>query len=398
MLRIYNITIYFVLLTIKIHALFNNKSKDWVRGRKNIYEKLKEQLINETKIAWFHCASLGEYEQAKELIYQHKINYVDHKILLTFFSSSGYKNFKSNKNIDYVFYLPIDTKKNAQKFIKIVDPKIAFFVKSEFWLNYLNELSIQKIPTFHISSVFRKHDFILKKSFSTDILKKSTYFFLQDLESEKTLKNKNILNCSVVGDTRFDAIHSNNELKISYVEIEKFCKQKSTIIFASVWPHDKHIFKDFIQKNSYFNYLVVPHEINYSKKIASQISGQLFSNFDKKSNNNVLIIDSIGMLKNLYKYCTIAYIGGGFGNGIHNILEASYHNIPVIFGPRHKKFNEAKILTKLNGAKSIKNYNSFCKSIDNIKNWYDPQANKKYFEQNFGASKKIISYLKTKKL
>ena len=172
MIRIYNIIIYFVLLVIKTHALFNNKSREWVKGRKNIFKKLEEQLINENQIAWFHCASLGEYEQVKELISQYKINYSDYKILLTFFSPSGYKNFKSNNNIDYVFYLPVDTKKNTQKFIKTVNPKIAFFVKSEFWFNYLNELSIQKIPTFHISSVFRENDFILNKSFSVGILKK----------------------------------------------------------------------------------------------------------------------------------------------------------------------------------------------------------------------------------
>ena len=189
MIKIYNIVIYFVLLAIKTHALLNNKSREWVKGRKNIFKKLEEQLINENQIAWFHCASLGEYEQVKELIRQYKINYSNYKILLTFFSPSGYKNFKSNNNIDYVFYLPIDTKKNSQKFIKTVNPKIAFFVKSEFWFNYLNELSIQKIPTFHISSVFRENDFILNKSFSLDILKKSTHFFLQDLESKKILKN-----------------------------------------------------------------------------------------------------------------------------------------------------------------------------------------------------------------
>ena len=398
MIRIYNIIIYFVLLVIKTHALFNNKSREWVKGRKNIFKKLEEQLINESQIAWFHCASLGEYEKVKELIHQYKINYSDYKILLTFFSPSGYKNFKSNNNIDYLFYLPIDTKKNTQKFIKTVNPKIAFFVKSEFWFNYLNELSIQKIPTFHISSVFRENDFILNKSFSSDILKKSTHFFLQDLESEKTLKNKKILNCSVVGDTRFDAIHSNNKLKISFADIAEFCNKKPTIIFASVWPHDEHIFIDFIQKNPNYNYLVAPHEINYSKKIASQLSGQLYSNYNKKLNNNVLIIDSIGILKNLYKYCSVAYIGGGFGYGIHNILEASYHNIPVIFGPQHNKFNEAKSLIKINGAKTIKNYKDFVKSINEIENWYNTQATKAYFEQNFGASQKVIDYLKNNKL
>ena len=398
MIKIYNIVIYFVLLAIKTHALLNNKSREWVKGRKNIFKKLEEQLINENQIAWFHCASLGEYEQVKELIRQYKINYSDYKILLTFFSPSGYKNFKSNNNVDYVFYLPIDTKKNTQKFIKTVNPKIAFFVKSEFWFNYLNELSIQKIPTFHISSVFRKNDFILNKSFSVDILKKSTHFFLQDLESEKTLKNKKILNYSVVGDTRFDAIQSNNQLKISFADIAEFCNKKTTIIFASVWPHDEHIFIDFIQKNSNYNYLVAPHEINYSKKIASILSGQLYSNYNKKLNNNVLIIDSIGILKNLYKYCAVAYVGGGFGNGIHNILEASYHNIPVIFGPQHNKFNEAKSLIKINGAKTIKNYKGFIKSINDIKNWYNTQATKAYFEQNFGASQKVIDYLKTNKL
>ena len=194
MLKLYNLIIQIFSLTIKAHALFNNKSREWKSGRKDLFKKLNEFKSNENEIVWFHCASLGEYEQARELIKKYKMNFQNDKILLTFFSPSGLNNYENNTYIDFVSYLPIDTRKNVKKFLKIVKPKIAIFIKSEFWFNFLNQLSLQKIPTLHIASVFNKNDFILKNNFTRKIIEKSSHFFVQDVNSKKILNSYNILN------------------------------------------------------------------------------------------------------------------------------------------------------------------------------------------------------------
>ena len=398
MLKLYNLIIQIFSLTVKAHALFNNKSREWKSGRKDLFKKLNEFKSNENEIVWFHCASLGEYEQARELIKKYKMNFQNDKILLTFFYPSGLNNFKNNKYTDFVSYLPIDTQENVKKFLKIVKPKIAIFIKSEFWFNFLNQLSLQKIPTLHIASVFNKNDFVLKNNFTRKILDKSSHFFVQDVKSKEILNSYNITNVTVCGDPRIDSIISNNKLNIQNEEIKNFCEKKTTIIFASVWHEDEHIFVQYIKNNPQHNYLIAPHEINYCNRISKKLDVELLSNLDKDTEKNIVLINKIGILKNVYKYCSIAYVGGGFGKGIHNTLEVASNNIPVIFGPNYKKFNEAHDLIKQNIAKSIKNILEFSDLINNQKSWFDIKKTQKYFKENQGPTHKIIEFLITKKL
>ena len=397
MLTVYNLIINLFLIAIKIHSLVNTKSKEWINGRKDIFPTIKSQISSE-KIVWFHCASLGEYEQAKELIKKFKNNFSNYKILLTFFSPSGYKNVKKNKNINWVFYLPIDTKSNAKNFIDIINPKIVFFLKSEFWYNYMNTLNQKKIPLFHVSSNFRKNDFSINYSFSKKILAKSAHFFVQNKISKDLLKDININNVTVTKDSRFDSIIANIKLETRLEDIQKYCLIQPTIIFASIWPEDEHIYINFVKNNTQYNYIIVPHELNYCEEISKKLDTQLYSNFKEKRSNNILLVDKIGILKDIYKYCEIAYIGGGFGKGIHNLIEATANNIPVIFGPNYKKFKEAKELIELNSGKSIKNYNEFRSCIKTIKENFNSDSNKRYIHENSGASTKIIEFIKKNEL
>ena len=396
MLTLYNLIIHIILIAIKIHSFINKKSREWFNGRKNIFAVIESKTFSDN-LAWFHCASLGEYEQTKELIVNFKKQFKEYEILITFFSPSGFNNFLNSKSIDWVFYLPIDTKSNAQKFIEIVKPKIVFFIKSEFWYNYMNILHQKQIPLFHVSCNFRNMDFAINNSLSKRILAKSSHFFVQNLKSKELLNNINIDYVTITGDSRFDSIKSNIELNKEYDTIKKYCQIKPTIIFASIWPEDEHIYINFINQNTNYNYVIVPHELNYCKAISSKLNSVLYSNFDEKNFDKILLIDEIGILKDIYKYCEIAYIGGGFGKGIHNLIEATANNIPVIFGPNHNKFKEAKELIKINAGKSIKNYIEFVNCIKNIKKDFDPSTTKEYFNKNSGASKKIIDFLKKNK-
>ena len=231
MLYIYNIIIKIYGFAIKIHSLYNQKSKQWIDGRKDIFSRLEKKITNDKNIVWFHCASHGEYEQVNKLIAQYKNNFPKDKILLTFFSPSGFNNVKQNKNIDWKFYLPLDTKTNAKKFIQLVMPEKVFFVKSELWYNYMNQLSVYKIPLYHVSSIFKKEKFSTCSSFSVEILSKSKHFFVQDKNSLDVLNNINIKNTSIIGDTRFDSILENIKNKKEDQKILDFCLNKTTIIF-----------------------------------------------------------------------------------------------------------------------------------------------------------------------
>ena len=396
MLILYNSIIYIILIAIKIHSLINKKSREWINGRKNIFASIESKIFS-NNVVWFHCASLGEYEHAKELIVNFKKNFNEYNILITFFSPSGFNNIKKSKNIDWVFYLPIDTKSNAQKFIEIVNPKIVFFIKSEFWYNYMNILHQKQIPLFHVSCNFNNNNFAINNSLSKRILAKSSHFFVQNLSSKKLLNNINIDNVTVTGDSRFDSIKSNIKLKKKYYTIKKYCQIKPTFIFASIWPEDEHIYINFIKQNTNYNYIIVPHELNYCKAISSKLDVVLYSNFESKNFDKILLVDKIGILKDIYKYCEIAYIGGGFGKGIHNLIEATANNIPVIFGPNHNKYKEANELIKINAGKSIKNYIEFVNSIKKIKKDFDLSITKEYINKNAGAPKKIIDFIKKNK-
>jgi len=395
MLIIYNVIIHLYILLIRIHSLVNIKSKKWVKGRKNIFIDLKTNLYNEKDIVWFHCASLGEYEQAKQLIISIKKQDISTKVLLTFFSPSGYEIIKNNSEAHWVFYLPSDTLNNAKKFISIVKPKKVFFIKSEFWFNYMEIINRKNIPLYHISSVFIKKNIFFKLRFFKNLLRKSTHFFVQDKNSLKLLNSINIKNVTVVGDTRFDSILSNLKKSKKDTKIIEFTSKNPTIIFGSVWPEDEHIYLDFIKAHKDYNYIIAPHDINYSEQVFSKTTSILYSDFLKKDNikENVLIINNIGMLKNLYQYCKVAYIGGGFGKGIHNISEAAACGIPVLFGPNYLKFIEARDLIELKSVKKITNLQEFKDAIISFVPFYDKDLAINYFKKQAQAVDKIIEII-----
>ena len=393
---LYNFSIYLYSISIRIAALFNAKAKLWLKGRKNIFQNLADTFKNEKDIVWFHCASLGEFEQGKPIIEGYKNKYPSHKILLTFFSPSGFEIRKQYEKVDWVFYLPADTTKNAKQFVEIVRPLKAIFVKYEFWFNYMAELKKYAIPFYSVSSVFRKEQsfFRYKNNWFAKQLKNVTHFFVQDNHSKELLNSIGINNVSISGDTRFDCVRLNTKNTKSLPLIEVFSKNKPTIICGSTWPKDEKILAKHIKENPQYNYIIAPHELTHVPNLRKQTNALLFSAANQQNihDKNVLIIDSIGLLSSIYKYGKIAYIGGGFGVGIHNILEAVAFGVPVIFGPNYKKFNEAKDLIALGGAKSISNYEKLQKVIEGFMN-FDSSIASKYISNYCGATAIILNEL-----
>lgn len=390
---LYNFSIYLYTISIRIAALFNAKAKLWLKGRKNIFQNLADTIKNEKDIVWFHCASLGEFEQAKPIIEGYKNKYPCHKILLTFFSPSGFEIRKKYEKVDWVFYLPADTTKNAKRFVEIVRPLKTIFVKYEFWFNYMAELKKHAIPFYSVSSVFRQEQpfFRYKNNWFAKQLKNVTHFFVQDNHSKELLNSIGINNVCISGDTRFDCVRLNTENTKPFPLIEAFSKNKPTIICGSTWPKDERILTKHIKENPQYNYIIAPHELTHVPKLHKQTNALLFSTANQQNihDKNVLIIDSIGLLSSIYKYGKIAYIGGGFGVGIHNILEAVAFGVPVIFGPNYKKFNEAKELIALGGANSISNFEELEQGINHFEE-FDSTIALKYIERNSGATKRII--------
>ncbi len=393
---LYTISIQLYIIAIHIAALFNAKAKLWVKGRKTIFQKLTEAIKEDQDIVWFHCASLGEFEQGKPIIEGYKLKYPNHKILLTFFSPSGYEIQKNYDVVDWVFYLSADTKKNAKKFINIVNPIKVIFIKYEFWFNYMAECKKQNIPFYSVSSIFRKEQSFFKYDFFAKQLNNISHFFVQNNNSKELLQKIGFSNCTVTGDTRFDSVASNTQNAISIPLIEKFSENKTTIICGSTWPKDEALLAKYIKENPNYNYIIAPHEMQHIIELKKQTNALLFSKADSTniSNSTVLIIDSIGILSNIYKYGNLAYIGGGFGSGIHNILEAVAYGLPVVFGPNYQKFNEANELINKKGAISISNYTELTSAIDFF-NTFDKSIATDYIQENSGATTKILNSIVT---
>ncbi len=386
---------------------FNKKAGLWIQGRKNIFSGLKEAIGINEQIAWFHCASLGEFEQARSLIESFKDQFPEYKILLTFFSPSGYEIRKNYDKADHVFYLPMDTKSNAKKFITIVKPKLTFFIKYEFWFNYLSELKKNNIPTFLISAIFRsdQHFFRFYGGWFRKQLNNITYFFVQNETSLKLLNSINIDQAELTGDTRFDRVCKIEEESKEFPFINVFRNDDPLLLAGSTWEEDENVVLEFHKKFSNFKIIIAPHEVHKSrvqnllKKFGND--ALLFSESDNNNigNSGILIIDSIGILSHLYKYSEIAYIGGGFGAGIHNILEAATFGKPVFFGPNYQKFQEARDLIDKGGAFSI---NSSTDLINGIKFLLDDKNKadragsicSTYVDQKKGATEKILKYIK----
>ncbi len=396
---LYYIGIFFYSLLIRLVALFNIKAKQFVKGRQNIFETIAIKINPKEKHIWFHFASLGEFEQGKPILEKLKEKYPEKKIVITFFSPSGYEIRKNYALATGIFYLPMDTPNNAKKFIKSINPEIVIFTKYEYWFNYFNELKTNQIPLYVISAIFRPEQVFFKwyGNFYKNILKNVTHFFVQNQESMALLNSICINKASLSGDTRFDTVFKNSLQPKKLPEIEAFCKNQKTLICGSTWPADEKIIVSLANKYPKWKFIIAPHEIspNHIAGIEKLFPDALkFSKINSKKTAQVLIIDNIGLLSSLYQYGNMAYIGGGFGAGIHNTLEAAAFGLPIIFGPNYYKFNEAKDLITLGAAKSIANADELLNAFkDFIINDFAPIAAKNYIKENKGATAKILSQI-----
>jgi len=398
MLWIYNIGIGLYGLLLKIVALFNPKAKLFVDGRKNIWEQIETKVNPKDNPIWFHFASLGEFEQGRPVLESLKAKNNDQKIIVTFFSPSGYE-IRKNYALANVFYLPLDTTSNAKKFITLVNPKIAIFTKYEFWFHYFKALYKNQIPLYLISGIFRPNQSFFKwyGGFNRNILKCVKHFFVQNEESVLLLKSIGINKVNLSGDTRFDRVYENAQQPKKLKLIEQFCDTSKIFIAGSTWLPDEKLLVSLTKKYPDWKLIIAPHEIGQSH---IQEIERLFPKAVKFSNlqpstfklqPSILIIDNIGMLSSLYQYAKMAYIGGGFGVGIHNTLEAAAFGLPVIFGPKFDKFQEAKDLITIGAAKSIANADELITAFADFKtNEKASAAARSYVEQKKGATEMII--------
>ncbi len=380
MLYLYNILIILSIGVLKIVALFNPKIKLFIKGRKQSFKIILQNISKNDRVFWIHVASLGEYEQGLPLMEELKKKFPSHKIVLTFFSPSGYEIKKNNTIADVTIYLPMDTRANARKFIKMVHPEKAFFVKYEYWPNYLHFLKKEKIETFLISGIFRNNQIFFKSygKFYRNALKSFTYFFVQNAVSQQLLSKIGFTNVAIVGDTRFDRVSQildgNNELM--FLNDLTHNKTKQTIVIGSSWPQDDKLLIEYINNvtDENLKFVIAPHnikpdEINtlYNSITKSKIlHSQWIKDQKKLSSTQVFIIDAYSLLTKAYSYATVAYVGGGFGTGIHNILEAATFGVPILIGPNYKKFQEAKDLIYLGSCIVINNLDDLTNNLDKL--------------------------------
>jgi 3-deoxy-D-manno-octulosonic-acid transferase len=406
MLFLYNLVISIAGFFLKIVALFSPKIKLFVEGRKNVFNILEEKIKPSDKTIWFHSASLGEYEQGLPVIEKIKEKYPSHKIIVTFFSPSGYEVRKNNTVADVTLYLPLDNKANAKKFIRLAHPELAFFIKYEFWLNYLKELETNKIPTYLISGIFRDNQMFFKwyGGFYRKALKVFSYFFVQNEKSKEKIESIGFQNVIVSGDTRFDRVNAILERNNSLDFIESFKNNKPTIVIGSSWPKDEALLTEYInQASENVKFIIAPHNIKQDQ--ISNLKTQLTKStvlFSEKSNAgnlsdyNVFIIDTVGLLTKIYSYGTIAYVGGGFGNpGVHNILEPATFGLPIVIGPNYSHFAEAIQLVNLGGCITISNNTELKDSLDHLlsdQSFLSEKSRicKSYIQDNTGATNIIL--------
>ncbi|MDY0077905.1 MAG: glycosyltransferase N-terminal domain-containing protein [Bacteroidales bacterium] len=400
----YTLGIQIYSLAVRLLSLWNPKAKQWIAGRENWRKQLPEINANDQWI-WFHASSLGEFEQGRPLIESIKSAFPENKILLTFFSPSGFEIRKNYKQADKIMYLPTDTCRNARLFIEHFKFKAVFFIKYEFWFNYINRLSKARIPLYFIAVRFRadQHFFKAYGSWFRKHLRQVEHFFVQDENSKQLLGSIEINEVTVNGDPRFDRVAEIAKQAARFPEVEKFIGNRKALIAGSSWPPDEQLLIPFLADlPADYCFIIAPHDVSKShiKQIENALpeKAQLYSKFADPFASRILIIDQIGILSQLYQYAQIAYIGGGFGKAIHNIQEAVTFGVPVLFGPNHQQFNEAVDLVNLGGAFSISNADELktqlLKLINDEK--YRRQAAsvcKKYVEDQLGATAKIMDYL-----
>nr|WP_238405519.1 glycosyltransferase N-terminal domain-containing protein [Segatella copri] len=418
---IYNIVIYFVLWGIAIASLFNEKVRKMWRGEREAFKILKQKVDPNAKYIWFHAASLGEFEQGRPLMERIRKDYPQYKILLTFYSPSGYEVRKNYEGADIICYMPVDTRLNAIRFLRLVRPVMAFFIKYEFWSNFLHILKHRNIPTYSVSSIFREDQVFFKwygRNYA-GVLKCFTRFFVQNEESKRLLEGIGITAVDVVGDTRFDRVLQIKEAAKQLPICEAFrtgvaSSQSADVphhdfkvfVAGSSWPPDENIFIPFFNEHKDWRLLIAPHVIaeEHLKLILSLIKGKKVVRYtqttpEEAAEADVLIIDCFGLLSSMYNYGDVAYIGGGFGVGIHNTLEAAVWNMPVIFGPNNKKFQEAQGLLKSGGGFEINTYEDFSGLMSSLMNdeTFLKQAGDKagtFVAHLAGATDKVLTSVK----
>ena len=407
MRSLYSLLIAIHACLVNLAAPFSKKAKLWSSGRKNILKFLEEKCADKKNIVWFHCASLGEFEQGKPLM--EKIKQEGNvTLLLTFFSPSGFEVKKNDPIADIVAYLPVDTQKNARKFIAIVKPQKVFFVKYEFWFNYIQELAKANIPFYYVSAIFRKNHYFFKSygRWFLNQLKKCSYFFVQNENSKKLLHQHGISNVSVTGDTRFDRVYTIAKQDYTLDFVASFKNNKKLLVAGSTWMPDEKLLAKLFQKiQPDYKLVIAPHLVDHThieqiRKLFASFSTICFSEIKEKdiSNYQILIIDTIGLLSKIYKYADISYIGGAFKTGLHNTLEAAVFEKPIFFGTHYHKFIEAVELVKNGAAFPLSHADEMAEKIRSFEN--EPssymatcQLCKTYIAQNLGATEKIFTII-----
>ena len=409
MFFLYNQIVFIAGFLLKIVALFSPKMALFVKGRKDVFKTLEAKIQANDKSIWFHAASLGEYEQGLPVIEKIKEKFPSHKIIVTFFSPSGYEVRKNNTVANCTVYLPLDTQKNAKQFIELTNPELVFFIKYEYWPNYLNELKKRNIKTYLISGILRENQAFFKwyGGFYRKSLDAFDFFFVQNESSKQLLQSLGHQNVLVSGDTRFDRVSTILEKDNTLNFIAEFKDNKITVVVGSSWPKDEEIIAQYINQYSNENvkFIIAPHNIKAEQiaKLKALITKPtaLFSEKENQSlsDQQVFIIDTIGILTKIYSYADIAYVGGGFGNpGIHNILEPATFGIPIVIGPNYSHFAEATALVKLEGCVSIANNKDLLETFDDL--IYKPDIRfqkgaicRQFVQQNKGATAIILNHL-----
>lgn len=390
-------------------SLFNTKIKLGVVGRNNTFSSLKRSISSTDKTIWMHCASLGEYEQGLPVLQQLRKTYPEHKIVVSFFSPSGYENKKDSKDFDVAIYLPLDLPKNAKRFLDIINPELILFVKYEVWPNVLLEAKKRNIKAVLFSATFRKNQSYFKwyGRFMRKALFSFEHIFTQDENSKQLIESIGCKSVSVSGDTRFDRVSKQLEMDNSVDFIETFIDGKTTIVFGSSWPADDALFIPFINnyKSDDVKFIIAPHNVklNYTQRLKEQLNVKSvsFSGMKGKSlsDYNVFILDTIGYLNKVYSYADVAYVGGAAGTtGLHNILEPAVFGIPLIIGRNYNKFPEAKALIELGGVMVVTSSEDFERKIENLLTSSQTRSqigkiNSNFIADNRNATKIITNHL-----
>lgn len=395
---LYNIGIAIYGSVLRTVGWFHPKAAQWVRGRAgNYWEQLQNAIDKNSHPVWFHCASLGEFEQARPIIEQHKKRFPSTPILVTFFSPSGYEVRKNYSGADMVTYMPLDTPSKAKKFLHIVQPRAIVFVKYEFWLNHLNTALNRNIPVYLISGIFRKNQIFFKSIGAPyrKTLRRFTRVFVQDKNSASLLDQIGVDRHEVAGDTRFDRVREILESDFNDSSLEHF-KNHNTLVAGSTWPVDEAFISEWLNGSTDRYAIIAPHEIGekHIAQIIEQFDGAVRLS-DNIANAKVVVVDSIGYLSKIYRYGSFAYVGGGFGAGLHNTLEAAVYGLPVVFGPNHKKFNEAVELGRVGGGFPLSSPAQFASIATELSNAdFCRKAGEKaaqYVQENTGATEKFFS-------